>query len=135
MTLSHVPQSKITKHLKKEAKGIDYLVLWLDCDREGENICYEVIDCTLKWMRPHPGKIPFLLPLLGTHTTLLGKQTIFRAKFSSITGPDIWKAMETLGRPNPDEAAAVDVRQELDLKVGVAFTRFQVWSCPMALLS
>lgn len=58
--LTLVPQSKITKHLKKEAKGIDYLVLWLDCDREGENICYEVIDCTLKWMRPHPGKILFL---------------------------------------------------------------------------
>ncbi|CAI8598044.1 unnamed protein product [Vicia faba] len=35
------PKAHICKHLKQEARGCHYLVLWLDCDREGENICFE----------------------------------------------------------------------------------------------
>jgi len=101
------PKGGICKHLRKEAKGVDFLVLWLDCDREGENICFEVLENVRSRM------------------STLHEQQIFRAKFSAITATDIKRAMEHLVSPNENEARAVDARQEIDLKVGVAFTRFQ----------
>lgn len=36
-------KAHIHRHLAQEARGCTYLVLWLDCDREGENICFEGI--------------------------------------------------------------------------------------------
>ena len=79
-------------------------MLFLDCDLEGENICFEVMDCVSKSISP---------------------KRVLRAKFSAVTEADISKAMNNLGVPNKNEAMAVDARQEIDLKVGVAFTRFQ----------
>lgn len=95
----------LVKHLERMAKGIDLLILWLDCDREGENICFEVIRIVEKYMNKN--------------------KKILRAKFSAVTPKDIEKAMLSLTYPNENESKAVEARQELDLKVGVAFSRFQ----------
>lgn len=45
-----VPKLKIPYFLAKEGAHCDYLVLWLDCDKEGENICFEVINAVQQGM-------------------------------------------------------------------------------------
>ena len=37
----------IKRTLEEEARKCQWIVLWLDCDREGENIAFEVLEvCT-----------------------------------------------------------------------------------------
>ncbi|CAI9157407.1 unnamed protein product [Rangifer tarandus platyrhynchus] len=103
------PKLNMVKFLQVEGRGCDCIVLWLDCDKEGENICFEVLDAVLPVMNQAHG----------------GEQTVFRARFSSITDTDICAAMARLGEPDHNEALSVDARQELDLRIGCAFTRFQ----------
>jgi DNA topoisomerase-3 len=64
------PKLKMPNFLASEGKGSDFLVLWLDCDKEGENICFEVVECV-------------------SELTKIKKSNILRAHFSSITDKDI----------------------------------------------
>jgi DNA topoisomerase-3 len=97
-------KGSVVKHLQDIAKGSDFIVLWMDCDREGENINFEVLDCI---------------------SGLYSYDRVYRAHFSAINPSDIIKAYNKLGKPDRNQSLSVDARQELDLKVGVAFSRFQ----------
>ena len=101
------PKTRLGSHLSSCAKGQDIICLWLDCDKEGENICYE----TLYYAFPYMNKRHY--------------QQIYRAKFSSLTNNDLVNAFKNISElPNASESLSVDARQMIDLKIGVAFTRF-----------
>ena len=96
----------IPKFLRNIAKEKDVLCLWLDCDPEGENICYEVIHNVY----PNMNKRKY--------------QQIYRAQFNSLTKKDIKKSFNNLSDyPNKFLSMSVDARAIIDFKVGVCFTR------------
>ena len=99
-------QFDIVEFLKDIAKNQDILCLWLDCDSEGENICYEVIYNVLPNMN------------------VKEYQQIYRALFSSLAEEDVSKAFKDIANyPDNHLSESVDAREIIDLKVGVTFTR------------
>lgn len=69
----------IEKTLTAEAKKCNTLLLWLDGDLEGENICFEVIQ-VCKAANP--------------------RMEIFRARFSALIQRDIFRTLHNPERPN-----------------------------------
>jgi len=95
---------KIVENLIQYSRDVDHLVIWTDCDREGEAIGYDIIDLCRKG-RPNI--------------------KIHRAHFSALTKEEIEKAANNLKPPDRNLADAVSIRQEIDLRIGASFTRFQ----------
>jgi len=105
--LEAMRKMKMPQMIQKLASGKDILCLWLDCDSEGENICYEVIYNALPYLNRRD------------------YQQIFRAKFSSLTKKDLKAAFDHISEyADKNISLSVDARQVIDLKIGVSFTRF-----------
>ena len=105
--LDAMRKMRMPQMIQKLASGKDILCLWLDCDSEGENICYEVIYNALPYLNKR------------------NYQQIFRAKFSSLTKKDLKTAFDNLSEyADKNVSLSVDARQVIDLKIGVSFTRF-----------
>lgn len=96
-------KADLATHLRNVARSAHMLVLWLDCDSEGEKIAHDVAD-VCRQQKP--------------------SLDVRRARFSAMTRPEVETAWRTLGAVNAAVVSMVEVRQELDHRAGYAFTRF-----------
>ncbi len=97
----------LVRTLHAESRHADWLILWLDCDSEGEKIAFDVRDVCLASKR---------------------NIVVKRARFSAMTRGDLLRAIAHLEQPNALLARMVETRQEIDLRAGSAYTRFLTMS-------
>lgn len=96
-------KAPLVRTLHSESRNADWLVLWLDCDSEGEKIAVDVRDVCIDAKR---------------------SLVVKRARFSAMTRGDLLRAVNHLDVLNERMAAMVETRQEIDLRAGSAYTRF-----------
>ncbi|XP_019852489.1 PREDICTED: DNA topoisomerase 3-alpha-like isoform X3 [Amphimedon queenslandica] len=94
----------IKRTIQREIRGCQDVILWTDGDREGEDIAQEIVDVCFEVRQ---------------------RLRIHRARFSEITPQSITRACTNLTVLDKRMVDAVEARQELDLRIGCAFTRFQ----------
>ncbi|KAJ1026722.1 hypothetical protein NDA16_002320 [Ustilago loliicola] len=94
----------IGQNLRMEARNADAVMIWTDCDREGEHIGSEIVDEVRKVRR---------------------NIRVMRARFSAIIDSQIHVACQNTVELDWRAADAVESRIQLDLRIGAAFTRMQ----------
>lgn len=101
-----IPADKraIAENLRRQARGARGLLLWTDCDREGEAIGAEIRDVV---RAANPGC------------------AVRRARFSNVERVAVLAAAAAPGALDERQVAAVGARTELDLRIGASFTRWQ----------
>ncbi|KAI1795621.1 DNA topoisomerase [Ganoderma leucocontextum] len=102
------PNSKtVAENLKSEAARAQTLMIWTDCDREGENIGAEIARICK-----------------GAKRNI----SVRRARFSAIIAQQIHNAAQHPVELDMRQSSAVEARILLDLRIGSAFTRLQTLS-------
>jgi DNA topoisomerase-3 len=96
---------KIADNIIELAKNVDILMIWTDCDREGEYIGWEILHEAQK------GNPSFNL------------ETTYRARFSHLESSHIYRAACNPIRLDKLAIEAVSARMEVDLRAGYCLTR------------
>lgn len=101
-----VSKKDVHKNIAQEARNASNLMIWTDCDREGEFIGHEIFEAAR----------------LGN--SRLAVDQIWRAQFSHLERSHVLHAARNPGKLDLNAVAAVGCRMEIDLRVGAGFTRF-----------
>lgn len=99
-------QRKVASNITKLSRNCDQLMIWTDCDREGEYIGYEILEAARK----------------GNQRLTL--ENTWRAQFSHLERSHVTQAASQPKKLDKKAIDAVRTRMELDLRTGAAFTRF-----------
>lgn len=98
----------IHANLQSQGRRAQLLFIWTDCDREGEAIGYEIQQC-----------------IAAVNPSIV----VERAVFNNLDAQHILHAARNPQILDMKQVQAVKARQQLDLKIGAAFTRFQTLLC------
>ncbi|RKF65640.1 DNA topoisomerase 3 [Erysiphe neolycopersici] len=96
-------KKSIATNITQNSRGAKVLFIWTDCDREGEHIGGEIRNEALK----------------GNANLL-----IWRARFSNIERAHVIQAAKNPTSLDDRQVNAVSARIEIDLRIGLAFTRY-----------
>ncbi|QEU58317.1 Top3 [Kluyveromyces lactis] len=97
---------KIVKNLQNEGRHATHLMIWTDCDREGECIGWEIVQAVNR-----------------SNSSLVSSDSVYRAVFSHLEPSHIIASANRPRKLDQRQVDAVRARQEIDLRAGLAFTR------------
>ncbi|KAI5952746.1 TOP3 [Candida jiufengensis] len=103
--ITKITQKEVFDNISNEARNSDKLMIWTDCDREGEYIGKEIFDAANKGNR---------------RITI---NNVWRSKFSHLERNHVVRAANSPIELDMKAANAVQCRMEVDLRVGLSFTR------------
>ncbi|PJF18639.1 DNA topoisomerase, partial [Paramicrosporidium saccamoebae] len=94
----------VAENLRLEARKSQVLIIWTDCDREGEYIGAEISEICRQ---------------------ANSRLDVYRARYSVLSSHELDRSMRSLSRLDMRQVSAAELRSELDLRGGAAFTRLQ----------
>lgn len=103
--IEKVTKQDVFDNISKEASNSNKLMIWTDCDREGEFIGFEIFKAANKGNRS------------------LEIRDILRSRFSHLERAHILYAANNPIQLDMKAVAAVSCRMEVDFRVGTSFTR------------
>lgn len=94
----------VADNLVVEARKAQILIIWTDCDREGEYIGHEISEIC---RQANP------------------KIEVIRARYSALTRAELHRSIQAARPIDMRQVNAARIRSEIDLRAGAAFTRLQ----------